>query len=61
MAPRNLLWFVRAKRWAQRPPPEWRVKLVFGVVAAALVLFGIEYVWGWPDWLSVTMPERVRP
>jgi hypothetical protein len=29
------------------------VMLVLGVVAACLVLYGIEVIWGWPDWLTV--------
>ena len=45
-----LLWLTRAKRWAQNPPSEGRVKLVFGVVAICLVIVGVEYFVGWPDW-----------
>ncbi|MDZ4086531.1 MAG: hypothetical protein U1E69_06970 [Tabrizicola sp.] len=48
-----LTWLLRAKRWAQNPPSEGRVKLVFGVVALCLVLVGIEYFIGWPDWMTV--------
>ena len=48
-----LTWLFRAKRWAQNPPSEGRVKLVFGVVALCLVLVGIEYFIGWPDWMTV--------
>lgn len=49
----GLTWLLRAKRWAQNPPSEGRVKLVFGVVALCLVLVGIEYIVGWPDWMTV--------
>ncbi|MGL4236046.1 hypothetical protein [Tabrizicola sp.] len=48
-----LHWLVRAKRWVQNPPSEGRVKLVFGVIAICLVIVGIEYFFGWPDWLTV--------
>lgn len=48
-----LAWLLRAKRWAQKPPSEGRVKLVLGVVALCLVLVAIEYVFGWPDWMTV--------
>ena len=48
-----LLWMVRAKRWVQKPASEGRVKLVLGVVAICLVIAGIEYLIGWPDWLTV--------
>jgi uncharacterized membrane protein SpoIIM required for sporulation len=47
------LWLVRAKRWVQRPASEGRVKLVFGVVAICLVIAGVEYFIGWPNWLTV--------
>ena len=49
----NLRWMVRAAKWARNPPSEKMVKLVFGIIAAALVLVGIEYFIGWPDWLTV--------
>lgn len=49
----GLTWLLRAKRWAQNPPSEGRVKLVFGVVALCLVLVGIEFLVGWPDWMTV--------
>jgi uncharacterized membrane protein SpoIIM required for sporulation len=48
-----LHWLIRAKRWAQRPPSEGRVKLVFGVIAICLVIAGIEFFIGWPAWLTI--------
>lgn len=50
------LWLLRAVRWARNPPSAARVKLVLGVILACLILFGVEYFWGWPDALSVTTP-----
>ena len=44
---------IRATRWARNPPSARRVLLVFGVIAACLVLFGLERAFGWPDWLTV--------
>jgi hypothetical protein len=49
----TLHWLMRAKRWAQNPPSEGRVKLVLGVVALCLVLVAVEYFIGWPDWMTV--------
>lgn len=46
-------WLVRAKRWAQNPPSEDRVKLVFAVVALSLLIAGYEWAFGWPSWLAV--------
>lgn len=48
-----LNWMVRARRWAQNPPSEGRVKLVLGVIAACIMVVGIEYAFGWPDWMTV--------
>jgi hypothetical protein len=42
---------LRAKRWAQNPPSASRVMLVLGVIALCLVLFAVERLIGWPDWL----------
>lgn len=53
----NLRWMLRMARWAHRPPSQQRVVLVLSVLAACLVLAGIEWLWGWPEWLSVP----VRP
>ncbi|WP_224823731.1 hypothetical protein [Cognatishimia sp. MH4019] len=55
----NLRWFVRASKWARNPPSEKMVKLVFGIILAGLVLVGIEYFIGWPDWLTVNEPGRM--
>ncbi len=49
----QVLWFLRAKRWAQNPPSKGRVKLVLGVVALCLALAAVERFLGWPDWLTV--------
>lgn len=49
----NLRWMVRAAKWARNPPSERMVRLVFGVILAALILIGIEYFVGWPEWLTV--------
>ncbi len=54
------LWFVRMARWARHPPSPARVKLVLGVVALCFVLFGIEYIWGWPDWLKVNGRSKLH-
>mgnify|MGYP006908256903 CR=1 FL=1 len=51
----NPIWFVRMSRWARRPPSMARVKFVLAIVAVCLVLFGVERIFGWPDWLT---PQR---
>ena len=49
----NLNWYLRMAKWARRPPSPSRVKLVLGVVAICLALWGIEQIWGWPEALTV--------
>ncbi|WP_169052270.1 hypothetical protein [Tabrizicola sp. YIM 78059] len=46
-------WLVRAKRWAQNPPSEGRVKLVLGVIAVCIAIAAWEWAFGWPEWLTV--------
>ena len=59
-----MMWLMRLARWARHPPSPGRVALVFGVVAACLLLVGIEHFVGWPDWLTVNrigQGPRIRP
>ncbi|MEX5728991.1 hypothetical protein Ga0609869_002344 [Rhodovulum iodosum] len=53
----NLRWMLRAKRWAQTPPSAGRVKFVLGVIALCLLLYAVERVFGWPDWLTPNSPR----
>lgn len=53
-------WLLRAKRWVQNPPSENRIKLVFGVIALCLVLVAVERWVGWPDFLRVEQPPKLR-
>ncbi|WP_168771033.1 hypothetical protein [Palleronia sediminis] len=54
----NLSWLLRARRWAHNPPSMGRVKFVLAIVAICVLLFAIERVWGWPDWLTPERPGR---
>lgn len=54
-----LRWMMKAKRWAQNPPSARQVMFYFGILAACLVLFGIERLWGWPDWLTVNSLRKL--
>lgn len=49
-------WLIRAKQWARNPPSWGQVKLVFGVIAACLIIVGIEWLVGFPDWMA---PNRL--
>jgi hypothetical protein len=48
-------------RLARRPPSMTRVMIGVVVALICLVIFGIEYFIGWPDWMSVeTRTGRLR-
>ncbi len=53
----NYTWLLRAVRWARNPPSEKRVLLVLAVVGICLAIWGLEQLFGFPDWL---VPEHVR-
>lgn len=55
---RELRWLLRAKRWAQNPPSEDRVKLVVGVVVLCLVIVAVERWIGWPEWATLDPASR---
>lgn len=54
------IWLIRMTQWARNPPSWGRVKLVFAVVLACLAIYGVELVWGWPDWLTVNGRPKLR-
>ncbi|MFD1881371.1 hypothetical protein [Paracoccus pacificus] len=49
----NLIWLLRASRWARRPPSTRMVILVLGIIAVALLLVGLEKLGMWPDWATL--------
>lgn len=55
----NPRWLLKAKRWAQHPPSMRQVIFYGAIIAACLVLAGVEWLWGWPDWLTVNSPRRL--
>ena len=52
----NPIWLMRMSQWARKPPSIKKVKLVFGVIALALIIAGIEWMGWWPDWATA---ERI--
>ncbi|MEW9920786.1 hypothetical protein AB2B41_14315 [Marimonas sp. MJW-29] len=52
----NPIWLLRMSKWARNPPSAARVKLVFGVIALAALIWGIEWMGWWPDWATA---ERI--
>ncbi|MCG6901911.1 MAG: hypothetical protein LJE68_04445 [Rhodobacter sp.] len=56
----NPLRLLRMARWARRPPSEARVRLVLGVILLCLIVFGYEWLFGWPEWLTPNSVPRGR-
>jgi hypothetical protein len=54
----NPIWLLRIKRLITNPPSPAKIKLILAVVTLCLGVWGIEQIWGWPDWLT---PQRIRP
>ncbi len=55
-------WLIRMSRWARNPPSWERVRMVALIIVACLIVFGLERVFGWPEWLTVGDGARVfRP
>ena len=52
--------FLRMAKWARNPPSEKRLILIAIVIAVCLVVFGLERLFGWPDWLSVDSTPKGR-
>lgn len=49
----NMRHAFRMAKWARKPPSEKQVKLFAAIVVICLVLFGIERIFGWPEWLTM--------
>lgn len=56
----NMIWLLRAAKWARHPPSAKMVKLVLGIIAAGLILLAFERFGLWPDWATMdTRPHRL--
>ncbi|MGZ3216551.1 hypothetical protein [Paracoccus sp. T5] len=55
----NMIWLLRAAKWARRPPSARMVKLVLGIVAGGLALVALEKLGFWPEW--ATLDPRGAP
>ncbi|OIP87864.1 MAG: hypothetical protein AUK37_00600 [Rhodobacterales bacterium CG2_30_65_12] len=50
MNPRQLF---RMSKWARKPPSASRVKLLLAVIAIALAIWGLEKLFGTPEWMNL--------
>jgi len=53
----NTRWLFRMARWAQSPPSAKQVKFVFAIIAVCLILYAIDYFFGWPEILTPNSPR----
>ena len=49
----NLIWLLRATRWVRRPPSRRQVITLLAIVAAGLIIAGLEHGGLWPDWAQL--------
>ena len=56
----NLIWLLRASRWARTPPSAKRVKLVLAVIAACVAIAGMQHFGLWPDWATMDRPRGMH-
>ncbi len=54
----NIRHFARMAKWARNPPSAGRVKLVLAIIAIALVIVGLEKLFGTPEWMQI---DRLKP
>ncbi len=58
----NPRWLLLMSRLARNPPSAARVKLVLVVIILIALIYLIEQLFGWPDFLTVTPQGRfLRP
>lgn len=57
----NTRWLIRMSKWARRPPSARRVAMMLAVVAASLIMAGIEKAGFWPEALSVDPKAQKTP
>jgi len=48
----NFFWLLRMSRLVRAPRSAKQLILIAVIVAIILGLYGIEQIWGWPDWLT---------
>lgn len=53
----NIMWLLRMARWARNPPGPARRRMLLVVIGLAVVIGGIEYLFGWPEALTLE-PQR---
>lgn len=56
----NLIWLLRASKWARNPPSKARVMLVLAVIALGIGIVALERLGLWPEWAQMTHGRAPR-
>jgi hypothetical protein len=56
----NPIWFLRMANWVRRPPSRRTLVVWAVVIGLCLLVAGAEWLWGWPEWLTVNGRPRLR-
>lgn len=49
----NMVWLLRAVKWARNPPSARMVRLVLGVIVLGLLVVLLEWLDLWPHWATM--------
>lgn len=56
----NLIWLLRASKWARNPPGARTVGIVLAVIALGLGIVALEWLGLWPDWARMDRGRMPR-
>ncbi|WP_304617673.1 hypothetical protein [Paracoccus sp. (in: a-proteobacteria)] len=56
----NMVWLLRAVKWARNPPSARMVRLVLAVIGVALLIVLAEWLDLWPDWATLDQGRAPR-
>lgn len=56
----NLIWLLRASKWARNPPSARMVRLVLAIVALGIMLVVLEKLGWWPEWAQMERGRGMR-
>lgn len=56
----NLIWLLRASKWARNPPSARMVRLVLAIVALGIMLVVLEKLGWWPEWAQLERGRGMR-
>jgi len=53
-------WSIRLAQWFRHPPSRQMVMIGVVAISSALIIVGVERIWGWPTWLTMgDQPPRI--